>query len=163
MSGRGAVRVETGAGEATGSGPLPSYTGSTRPKRLVALVDCSAFYCSCERVFDPSLEGVPVAVLSNNDGCIIARSQEVKDLGVPMGAPFFKHREALAAAGVRVFSSNYTLYGDMSRRVMAVLETFTPDVEVYSIDEAFLSVPTPEGGAAEVCAEMERRAREDPS
>ena len=162
MSARGAVRVEAGAVEAESaeSGPLPSSTGSARPERLVALVDCSAFYCSCERVFDPSLESVPVAVLSNNDGCIIARSQEVKDLGVPMGAPFFKHREALAAAGVRVFSSNYALYGDMSRRVMAVLETFTPDVEVYSIDEAFLSVPTPEGGAAEVCAEMERRAQE---
>ena len=162
MSERNAVRVETGAGEAESaeSGPLPSSTESARPKRLVALVDCSAFYCSCERVFDPSLDGVPVAVLSNNDGCIIARSQEVKDLGVPMGAPFFKHREALAAAGVRVFSSNYTLYGDMSRRVMETLGTVTPDVEVYSIDEAFLSVPTPPGSPAEVCAEMERRARE---
>ena len=151
--------------------PLPSPTGSggsvpragreaTRPRRLFALVDCSAFYCSCERVFDPSLEGVPVAVLSNNDGCIIARSQEVKDLGIPMGAPFFKHRDELKAQGVRVFSSNYTLYGDMSRRVMAVLETFTPDVEVYSVDEAFLSVPTPEGSPEDVCAQMEARARE---
>lgn len=139
------------------SGPRP---GGSRPRRLFALVDCSAFYCSCERVFDPSLEGVPVAVLSNNDGCIIARSQEVKDLGIPMGAPFFKHRDELAAAGVRVFSSNYTLYGDMSRRVMAVLETFTPDVEVYSVDEAFLTVPTPEGDPAEVCVAMEARARD---
>ncbi|WP_412070606.1 Y-family DNA polymerase [Rubrivirga sp. IMCC43871] len=137
--------------------PLPS---PPRPRRLFALVDCSAFYCSCERVFDPSLEGVPVAVLSNNDGCIIARSQEVKDLGIPMGAPFFKHKGDLEAQGVRVFSSNYTLYGDMSRRVMAVLETFTPDVEVYSVDEAFLSVPTPDGSPEAVCAEMERRARE---
>ncbi|OZC01489.1 hypothetical protein BSZ36_17060 [Rubricoccus marinus] len=135
---------------------------------MFALVDCSAFYCSCERVFDPSLEGVPVAVLSNNDGCIIARSQEVKDLGIPMGAPFFKHRRELATQGVRVFSSNYTLYGDMSRRVMACLETFTPDVEVYSVDEAFLSVPIPGRGPGQaldgtpeaVCAEMERRARE---
>ncbi|MBC14557.1 MAG: DNA-directed DNA polymerase, partial [Rhodothermaceae bacterium] len=127
---------------------------------MFALVDCSAFYCSCERVFDPSLEGVPVAVLSNNDGCIIARSQEVKDLGIPMGAPFFKHRDELAAQGVRVFSSNYTLYGDMSRRVMACLETFTPDVEVYSVDEAFLTVPTPEGSPEAVCAAMEARARE---
>ena len=113
-----------------------------------------------ERVFDPGLEGVPVAVLSNNNGCIIARSQEVKDLGVPMGAPFFKHREALADAGVRVFSSNYTLYGDMSRRVMETLATVTPDVEVYSIDEAFLSVPTPPGPPEAVCAEMELRAVE---
>ena len=141
------------------AGPLPC-SSDDRPRRLFALVDCSAFYCSCERVFDPSLDGVPVAVLSNNDGCIIARSQEVKDLGVPMGAPFFKHRAELAAQGVRVFSSNYTLYGDMSRRVMATLETVTPDVEVYSIDEAFLSVPTPEGEPGAVCAEMERRARE---
>ena len=135
-------------------------SGAARPRRLFALVDCSAFYCSCERVFDPSLESVPVAVLSNNDGCIIARSQEVKDLGIPMGAPFFRHRAELAAQSVRVFSSNYTLYGDMSRRVMVCLETFTPDVEVYSIDEAFLSVPTPPGSPEEVCAEMERRAAE---
>ena len=151
--------------------PLPSSAHSgasvsaprreaSRPRRLFALVDCSAFYCSCERVFDPSLEGVPVAVLSNNDGCIIARSQEVKDLGIPMGAPFFKHKRELAAQGVRVFSSNYTLYGDMSRRVMACLETFTPDVEVYSVDEAFLTVPTPEGSPEDVCAQMEARARE---
>ena len=141
------------------AGPLPSRADA-RPRRLFALVDCSAFYCSCERVFDPSLDGVPVAVLSNNDGCIIARSQEVKDLGIPMGAPFFKHKRELAAQGVRVFSSNYTLYGDMSRRVMAVLETVTPDVEVYSIDEAFLSMPTPDGSPEAVCAEMERRAVE---
>ena len=131
-----------------------------RPRRLYALVDCSAFYCSCERVFDPSLEGVPVAVLSNNDGCVIARSQEVKDGGVKMGAPFFKVRGELAEMGARVFSSNYTLYGDMSRRVMETLETFTPDVEVYSIDEAFLSVPMPRGTPSEVCEEIERRARE---
>ena len=131
-----------------------------RPTRLVALVDCSAFYCSCERAFDPRLEGVPVAVLSNNDGCIIARSEEVKALGVPMSAPFFKHRDALAGAGVRVFSSNYTLYGDMSRRVMEALESVASDVEPYSIDEAFLSVPTPEGRPEAVCAEMERLAAE---
>jgi len=131
-----------------------------RPRRLVALVDCSAFYVSCERVFDPSLRDVPVAVLSNNDGCVIARSQEVKDLGVKMGAPFFKVKRELAEAGAVVLSSNYCLYGDMSRRVMGCLETVTPDVEVYSVDEAFLSVPMPEGTPAEVCAEMERRARE---
>ncbi|MEL6614102.1 MAG: Y-family DNA polymerase [Bacteroidota bacterium] len=144
--------------------PAPPEAFGGRPRRLFALVDCSAFYCSCERVFDPSLEHVPVAVLSNNDGCIIARSQEVKDMGIPMGAPFFKHRDELAAQGVRVFSSNYTLYGDMSRRVMACLETFTPDVEVYSVDEAFLTVPTPTVDRyptpEAVCAEMERRARE---
>ena len=148
------------SGDPAEDGPPPSHAGPPRPRRLVALVDCSAFYCSCERVFDPSLVGVPVAVLSNNDGCVIARSQEVRALGVPMGAPFFKHRRQLEDAGVRVFSSNYTLYGDMSRRVMETLETFTPDVEPYSIDEAFLSVPTPDGSPGEVCAEMERRARE---
>ncbi|MGB3541646.1 Y-family DNA polymerase [Rubrivirga sp.] len=149
--------------ESTSRSGAPSSSASRtgeRPRRLFALVDCSAFYCSCERVFDPSLEGVPVAVLSNNDGCVIARSQEVKDLGVPMGAPFFKVKDELATAGVRVFSSNYTLYGDMSRRVMATLETVTPDLEVYSVDEAFLSVPMPDGTPDEVCAEMERRARE---
>ena len=130
------------------------------PCRLVALVDCSAFYCSCERVFDPSLDGVPVAVLSNNDGCVIARSQEVKDAGIRMGVPYFKAIAELAAIGARVFSSNYTLYGDMSRRVMETLATVTPDVEVYSVDEAFLSVPTPPGTPAEVCAAVEARARE---
>lgn len=82
---------------------------SRAPRRLVALVDCSAFYCSCERVFDPSLVGVPVAVLSNNDGCVIARSQEVKDAGVRMGAPFFKVKDDLSAAGAEVLSSNYGL------------------------------------------------------
>ncbi|OZC02394.1 hypothetical protein [Rubricoccus marinus] len=92
----------------TRAAPTMVRASGARPRRLIALVDCSAFYCSCERVFDPSLGGVPVAVLSNNDGCIIARSQEVKDLGVPMGAPFFKHKAELADAGVRVFSSNYT-------------------------------------------------------
>ncbi|PAP75089.1 Y-family DNA polymerase [Rubrivirga marina] len=112
------------------------------PRRLVALVDCSAFYVSCERVFDPSLEGVSVAVLSNNDGCVIARSQEVKDAGIPMGAPYFKHRRELEAMGARVFSSNYTLYGDMSRRVMDTLLTVSPDVVPYSIDEAFVHLPT---------------------
>ncbi|PAP76338.1 Y-family DNA polymerase [Rubrivirga marina] len=116
------------------------------PRRLVALVDCSAFYVSCERVFDPSLVGVPVAVLSNNDGCVIARSQEVKDAGIPMGAPYFKHRRELEAMGARVFSSNYTLYGDMSRRVMDTLLTVSPHVVPYSIDEAFVHLPT--GGRA---------------
>lgn len=106
-----------------------------------ALVDCASFYVSCERVFDPSLRGVPVAVLSNNDGCIIARSEEVKALGIPMGAPYFQHRRALQRAGVRIFSSNYALYADMSHRVMETLRTLVPDVEVYSIDEAFVRLP----------------------
>ena len=130
------------------------------PRRLFALVDCSAFYCSCEAVFAPTLAGVPVAVLSNNDGCIIARSAEVKAAGIPMGTPFFKAKDRLAAIGARVYSSNYALYGDMSRRVMACLETFTPDVEPYSIDEAFLHIPTPKGSPEEARREVEVLARE---
>ena len=129
------------------------------PSRLVALVDASAFYVSCERVFAPGLEGRPVAVLSNNDGCVIARSQEVKDAGIRMGEPFFKARERLEALDARVFSSNYTLYGDMSRRVMDTLHTLTPDVAPYSIDEAFLSLPCPTGPPEGVRDEMEALAR----
>ncbi len=105
---------------------------------MFALVDCNNFYASCERVFNPNLQGKPVAILSNNDGCVIARSDEVKNLGLPMGAPAFKYKSFFKANKVHVFSSNYPLYGDMSSRVMKILEQFTPDVEVYSIDEAFL-------------------------
>jgi len=107
---------------------------------MFALVDCNNFYVSCVRVFNPRLTG-PVAVLSNNDGCIVARSQEVKDLGVPMGAAYFQYREMLERHRVKIFSSNYTLYGDMSDRVMQTLKTVTPDVQVYSVDEAFLFFP----------------------
>jgi DNA polymerase V len=107
----------------------------------IALVDCNNFYVSCERVFQPELRGRPVVVLSNNDGCVIARSNEAKALGIEMGAPWHLHRERFAAAGVVVRSSNYTLYGDMSRRVMEVLSRFTPEqLEIYSIDEAFLGM-----------------------
>lgn len=127
--------------------------------RLVALVDASAFYVACERVFDPRLEGRPVAILSNNDGCVIARSPEVRDAGVAMGEPFFKARARLAALGAHVFSSNYTLYGDMSRRVMETLYTVTPDVAPYSIDEAFLLLPRPAGPPEAVRDEMEALAR----
>lgn len=115
---------------------------------MFALVDCNNFYVSCERIFDPSLEHRPVAVLSNNDGCIIARSNEVKALGVPMGAPYFKWKGLLTKHQVRIFSSNYALYGDMSNRVMRVLAGVAPDVEVYSIDEAFLRLPTTSQKAA---------------
>jgi len=111
---------------------------STKPSRLYALIDCNNFYVSCERVFNPKLRFCPVAVLSNNDGCIVARSQEVKAMGVPMGAPYFQWREVLEANKAVVLSSNYILYGDMSHRVMKTLEQFSPDLEVYSIDEAFL-------------------------
>ena len=106
---------------------------------MIGLVDCNNFYASCERVFNPSLNGKPVVVLSNNDGCVIARSNEAKALGIPMGAPAFQIEKMIEDNGVKVFSSNYTLYGDMSNRVMTMLQTFSPDVEVYSIDEAFLS------------------------
>ena len=105
-----------------------------------ALIDCNNFYVSCERVFNRKLEGVPVLVLSNNDGCAIARSQEVKALGIKMGAPAFELRDLIARHSIRVFSSNYTLYGDMSRRVNAAIATLCPDSEIYSIDETFLSM-----------------------
>lgn len=104
------------------------------------MVDCNNFYVSCERVFDPSLWGAPVVVLSNNDGCVIARSNEAKTLGIAMGEPAFKRERFFRANGVRVFSSNYALYGDLSRRVMEILATFSPDLEIYSIDEAFLRI-----------------------
>lgn len=106
--------------------------------KVFALVDCNNFYCSCERAFNPSLLKKPVIVLSNNDGCIIARSEEVKALGVKMGAPFFKYKDVLLKNNVTIFSSNYQLYGDMSYRVMTLLKEFSFETEIYSIDEAFL-------------------------
>ncbi|MBB4062629.1 DUF4113 domain-containing protein [Salinibacter ruber] len=108
---------------------------------IFALIDCENFYVSCERVFDPSLRGTPVAVLSNNDGCVIARSEEVKEAGVPMGAPLFKWEETLGEIGTEVLSSNYTLYGDMSRRVHSLIEEEALALERYSIDEAFAALP----------------------
>lgn len=107
---------------------------------MFGLVDCNNFYVSCERVFQPRLEGRPVVVLSNNDGCIISRSAEAKALGLQMGAPYFQVKEQLRREQVQVFSSNYTLYGDMSRRVMHYLGASVPGVEIYSIDEAFLDL-----------------------
>jgi len=107
---------------------------------LYALCDCNNFYASCERVFDPSLNNKPVVVLSNNDGCVIARSNEAKVLGIAMGEPFFKLRHLVESKQVYAFSSNYTLYGDMSNRVMQTLSRFTPHAEVYSIDECFLDL-----------------------
>lgn len=106
--------------------------------QVIALVDCNNFYVSCERVFQPKLNGKPVVVLSNNDGCVIARSEEAKALGITMGAPYFKVLSLIETHGVHVFSSNYSLYGDMSQRVMEALGFFTPEIEIYSIDEAFL-------------------------
>lgn len=104
---------------------------------MVALVDCNNFYASCEKVFEPSLLHKPVVVLSNNDGCIISRSQEAKNLGIKMGGPYFKEAKMLKENGVEVFSSNYTLYGDMSSRMIETIRSITDEVEIYSIDEAF--------------------------
>lgn len=106
---------------------------------MYALVDCNNFYASCERVFQPKLVGKPIVILSNNDGCIISRSDEAKALGIPMGAPEFKVRHELKEKNIHIFSSNYPLYGDLSNRVMKILEGFTPHVEQYSIDEAFMN------------------------
>ena len=112
---------------------------------MIGLVDGNNFYVSCERIFDPLLEGKPVAVLSNNDGCVISRSQECKALGIAMGTPFFQLRPLLAHSGLIVRSSNYELYGDISRRVIATLGEFAPEVEQYSIDEAFIRLTPPAG------------------
>ena len=105
---------------------------------MFGLLDCNNFYASCERVFNPALNGKPIVVLSNNDGCVIARSSEAKLLGIPMGEPAYKLKELIESNKVVVFSSNYVLYGDMSHRVMNTISTFVPDLEMYSIDEAFL-------------------------
>ena len=105
-----------------------------------ALVDCESFYASCERVFRPDLKNIPIVVLSNNDGCVIARSTEAKKMGIAMGVPWFKVRELFLKQNGKVFSSNFTFYGDMSARVMNILEGFVPRVEIYSIDEAFLDL-----------------------
>lgn len=107
---------------------------------MFALVDCNNFYASCERVFRPDLRGKPIVVLSNNDGCVIARSDEAKNAGIPMAAPAFEYEPVFRQKGIHVFSANFVLYGDMSRRVMDILGSFTPDMEIYSIDEAFLKL-----------------------
>ena len=108
--------------------------------KVFALIDCNAFYVSCERVFNPKLNNRPVVALSNNDGCIIARSKEAKALGIKMGVPLFKVKDVIKREKVIVFSSNYTLYADMSRRVMNIISEFAPSIEIYSIDEAFIDL-----------------------
>ena len=127
---------------------------------LVALVDCNNFYASCERVFEPRLEGRPIIVLSNNDGCVVARSNESKAIGIPMGAPVHECKELIRQYGVVVRSSNYALYGDMSRRVMNILSEYSPNQEVYSIDESFLDftgMPKPLELAARLRADVRKR------
>src|SRR5918912_982048 len=107
---------------------------------VFGLIDANNFYVSCERVFNAKLHSRPVVVLSNNDGCVVARSQEAKALGIKMGVPIFQIQHLVETYDVKVYSSNYALYGDMSQRVMGALQEFTPEVEIYSIDEAFVSL-----------------------
>ena len=129
-------------------------------KRVFALIDCNNFYASCERLFRPDLIGKPVVILSNNDGCIVARSNEAKALGISMGAPLFKMKHLIAKHGVHVFSSNYALYGDLSHRVMDVIRQMECNVEVYSIDEAFLTLPMNKiWNRLEYIAELRERVR----
>jgi len=133
---------------------------STPSESLFALVDGNNFYVSCERVFNPKLEGRPVVVLSNNDGCVVARSQEAKALDIGMGVPLFKVRDIIRRHRVVVLSSNYTLYGDMSQRVMAVIGQFSPRQEIYSIDESFIDL----AGIGHLdlrahCGQLRRRVR----
>ena len=113
---------------------------STQYTKKIALVDCNSFYVSCERLFNPKIRRKPVVVLSNNDGCIISRSNEAKALGIKMGEPYFKAKDIIIKNNVQVFSSNYSLYGDLSRRVMRTLKRFNSDIEIYSIDEAFIDL-----------------------
>ncbi|MCB1657301.1 MAG: Y-family DNA polymerase [Pseudomonadales bacterium] len=128
--------------------------------RLVALVDCNNFYASCERVFKPDLEGKPIVILSNNDGCIVARSNEAKALGIPMGAPLHLWKDLIQQHQIHVFSSNYALYGDLSRRVMRLLARYSPHQEIYSIDESFLDftgMPHPVAHAMRLRHEIRKR------
>jgi DNA polymerase V len=127
---------------------------------LIALVDCNNFYATCERVFQPHLRGRPLVVLSNNDGCVIARSQEAKDMGIEMGVPWHVHQQNFERQGVAVRSSNYTLYGDMSARVMSILQQHTNRLEVYSIDEAFLELGDDGAGAEHIARHIKDIVRE---
>jgi DNA polymerase V len=113
--------------------------GNSRNSQFI-LVDCNNFFVSCERAFQPELRGKPVVVLSNNDGCFVSRSNEAKALGIPMGAPLFQYEHVIKLHDIKTFSSNFLLYGDMSNRVMSILEQFTENIEIYSVDEAFLQV-----------------------
>ncbi|KTC86334.1 Y-family DNA polymerase [Legionella brunensis] len=125
---------------------------------MFALIDCNNFYASCERLFRPDLATTPIVVLSNNDGCVIARSNEAKALGIQMGVPFFKVKGLCKQHNVQVFSSNYTLYGNLSHRVMTVIEENWPDTEIYSIDEAFLNLKTlPEGKIDAFCWDLQKK------
>lgn len=130
-------------------------------ERPIALIDCNNFYVSCERLFDPRLRDKPVVVLSNNDGCAVARSQEAKALGIQMGEPAFKFRQKTKEHGIRLFSSNYTLYGDISRRVTATIADFSPVTEIYSIDETFVDLSGFGGRMLDHAAEMRATVRQN--
>jgi DNA polymerase V len=121
------------------------------PKRIFALVDCNNFFASCERLFRPELNGKPVVVLSNNDGCVIARSNEAKALGIPMGAPAFKYKDIFEKHDIHIFSTNFTLYGDISNRVMSMLGQLAPELEIYSVDEAFMIFDDTQFDVEEYC------------
>ena len=116
------------------------FTNYKSKRSIIALVDCNSFYVSCERLFNPKINKSPVVVLSNNDGCVISRSSEAKAIGIKMGEPYFKIKNIAKKNNIKVFSSNYALYGDISRRVMMVLRNLFPSIEYYSIDEAFLDL-----------------------
>jgi DNA polymerase V len=109
-------------------------------KNIYALIDCDNFFVSCERIFRPDLRNKPVLVLSNNDGCAVARSNEVKQLGIKMGTPYFKIKDIAKQNDIHVFSSNYSLYANISHRIVKILERFSKDIEVYSIDESFIKL-----------------------
>jgi len=117
-----------------------SYTNYNKKKNNIALIDCNSFYVSCERLFNPKVINKPVVVLSNNDGCVISRSTEAKKIGIKMGEPYFKVKDLVKKNDVHIFSSNYALYGDISRRVMKVIKEFSDKMEIYSIDEAFINL-----------------------
>ena len=126
-----------------------------------ALVDCNNFFVSCERVFQPALENRAVVVLSNNDGCVVARSNESKAMGIKMGTPFFQIRHLVDAGRLVACSSNYALYGDLSARVMSILSEAVPKIEIYSIDEAFLQIDgIPEERLPQLCRDLVRRIRQ---
>lgn len=127
----------------------------------IALIDCNNFYVSCERLFDPKLRGKPVVVLSNNDGCAVARSDEAKALGIKMGEPAHLFRDKTKEHGIRLFSSNYTLYGDISRRVAATVAEFSPRTEIYSIDETFVDLSGFGGRMVDHAAEMRATVRQN--
>ena len=135
-----------------------SKSNTLHPQRSIALIDVNNFYVSCERVFNPKLINKPVVVLSNNDGCAVARSNEVKAFGIAMGAPWFRFKDLAKKHGIIAYSSNYALYADMSNRVMSILRGFSPDQEVYSIDESFLDLTSfPSKNLSQYGQEMRER------